>query len=408
MVDKDNHSVPDTWKVLKVRDITKFHKQGYYTQESYTSTGKYLLLRGTDMQNPLIDLSTTPKINANNADYEAYKVLEGDFLFVRSGAIGRYGIAKKNLPKSIFGSYLINFRFSNTIIQEYFGYFYESDLALNQIMAITQGGGNLNINAENIKALNILLPPKTEQKSIVKVLSDTDALIDALEKLIAKKEAIKTGTMQELLTGKKRLDGFSGEWEEKKICEIAEIATGTTPPTRDNSNYGTEYSFVSPVDLGKNKYIVKTQKYLSKKGFSISRIFPSNSILYTCIGSTIGKLGISDKELTSNQQINAIFPNESFSTNFLYYNLLHQTSYIRSLASEQAVPMINKSDFGEVILKMPKRDEQIVIATILSDMDKELQSLKLKLSKLKAIKEGMMQELLTGKIRLLEVVNDRM
>jgi type I restriction enzyme S subunit len=101
-----------------------------------------------------------------------------------------------------------------------------------------------------------------------------------------------------------------GDWGVRKLGEVADVATGNTPPTKDQSNYGNDFFFVSPADLGKGKYITDTEKKLSKKGFEISRKFPANSILFTCIGSTIGKSGIAPKELTSNQQINAIFPDD--------------------------------------------------------------------------------------------------
>jgi len=109
------------------------------------------------------------------------------------------------------------------------------------------------------------------------------------------------------------------DWEVKKLDEIAIVATGNTPPTKDQANYGSDYFFVSPADLGKGKYITDTEKKLSEKGFEISRRFPKNSILFTCIGSTIGKSGIAPKELTSNQQINAVFPSDNFCTDYLFY-----------------------------------------------------------------------------------------
>src|SRR5947209_5778319 len=93
------------------------------------------------------------------------------------------------------------------------------------------------------------------------------------------------------------------EWEVKSLADAATIATGNTPPTSVSANYGDEYSFVSPADLGEHKYICDTEKKLSTKGFAISRRFPPRSILFTCIGSTIGKCGIAQIELTSNQQI---------------------------------------------------------------------------------------------------------
>lgn len=251
---------------------------------------------------------------------------------------------------------------------------------------------------------NYVLPvkhTKNEQKAIAKALSDVDELIISLEKLIAKKWDIKTATMQQLLTGKKCLSGFGEEWREYAIEEIAEVITGSTPPTNNKSNYGDEYLFVSPADIANKKLIETTIKKLSKSGFSISRVMPRGSVLFTCIGSTIGKLGIANIDLTSNQQINAILPNDKFSSDFLYYLLALLAPQIRAIASEQAVPMINKSEFSEIKIYMPKLDEQEAISLILSDIDEEVEALCIRLNKTKAIKQGMMQELLTGRTRLI-------
>ena len=101
-------------------------------------------------------------------------------------------------------------------------------------------------------------------------------------------------------------------WEVKQLWNISTIVTGSTPTTRDSSNYWNDYFFVWPWDLWKTKIIKSVEKKLSKKWFSISRKYPKGSILYTCIGSTIWKVWIAPIELTSNQQINAIFPNATF------------------------------------------------------------------------------------------------
>lgn len=197
--------IPEDWEVVKVGKITGFHKQGYYTQETYKDDSKYFLLRGTDMLNPKVNLSTTPKINSNANDFRSYKVEKGDVLIVRSGSIGRYGIVE-DIPESMFGSYLINFRFDQQkLLNSFFGYFYESYETQNQILKIIQGSSNININAENIKSLKIPLPPLSEQKAIARILSGMDAEIEALEKKRDKYKAIKQGMMQELLTGKTRL-----------------------------------------------------------------------------------------------------------------------------------------------------------------------------------------------------------
>src|SRR5690625_3739191 len=258
---------------------------------------------------------------------------------------------------------------------------------------LNSGTAQPKLNQKTCREIKILKPPLPEQKAIAEVLSDVDWLIQVTEQKLAKKRAIKKGAMQKLLTPKE-------DWEVKKLGEVGEIATGTTPPTRDLDNYGKDFCFVSPADLGTAKYISKTEKNLSIKGFNLSRKFPKNSILFTCIGSTIGKMGIASIELTSNQQINAIFPNENYNSEYLYYQLSLIAKKIRMKASEQAVPMINKTEFAQIFISIPKLKEQNRIAIILSDMDKEIELIEQQIAKYKTLKQGLMQELLTGKTRL--------
>jgi type I restriction enzyme S subunit len=192
------------------------------------------------------------------------------------------------------------------------------------------------------------------------------------------------------------------DWEIKSLGSIALIATGNTPPTRDAENYGDEFLFVSPVDLGFSKYISRTEKMLSQKGFSISRPFPKGSILFVCIGSTIGKCGIASETLTSNQQINAILPSAGLSSDYLYYAASAVAPKVKSLAGEQAVPIVNKTQFSETAIPLPPTlAEQEAIAEALSDADNLIESLEQLIVKKRQIKQGAMQELLIGKKRLL-------
>ncbi|MCY7322246.1 MAG: restriction endonuclease subunit S, partial [Phormidesmis sp. CAN_BIN36] len=207
--------------------------------------------------------------------------------------------------------------------------------------------------------------------------------------------------MQQLLTGKTRLPGFDGEWESKRLGEVSTIATGNTPPTNNVFNYGDEFLFVSPVDMGDTKFIIRTEKQLSSKGFAMSRRFPKGSILFVSIGSTIGKCGIASIELTSNQQINAIFPSPTFSVDYLFYTICSVAPKIKAQAGEQAVPIVNKTQFSETTVVLPPLPEQNAIASILSDMDTEIATLEQRRNKTRDLKQAMMQELLTGRIRLL-------
>ena len=190
------------------------------------------------------------------------------------------------------------------------------------------------------------------------------------------------------------------DWEVKRIGDFGKVITGNTPPTEDTDNYGNAYKFVSPADISDSKYIEATEKHLSEKGFSISRQMPIGTVLFTCIGSTIGKCAIANEPLTSNQQINAIICDSKHSGEFLYYELSHRSNRIKQIAGEQAVPIINKSTFENYKVLCPPFEEQKCIAKILSIWDTAIAKQTALIEQLTLRKRGLMQQLLTGKKRL--------
>lgn len=203
------------------------------------------------------------------------------------------------------------------------------------------------------------------------------------------------------------LGEIPNDWAVKEIRCFGKVITGTTPPTSEEDYYGQEFLFVSPADLGEEKFIYDTGKKLSRKGFDIARIFPKGSVLFTCIGSTIGKMGIASFELTSNQQINAIVCNENHFNEFLYYELERNAIRIKLLAGEQAVPLINKSEFEAIKLISPPFTEQKLIAQLLSKWDETIYCNNKLIAKKEQQKKWLMQNLLTGKKRLKGFENEK-
>ena len=190
------------------------------------------------------------------------------------------------------------------------------------------------------------------------------------------------------------------DWEVKRIGDWGKVITGNTPPTEDPENYGSTYKFVSPADISESKYIKNTEKHLSEKGFAISRKMPKGTVLFTCIGSTIGKCAVANEELTSNQQINAIICDSEHNSDYLYYELSKRSGRIRMIAGEQAVPIINKSSFENYKILCPPLFEQNKIAEILSLWDTAIEKQIALIEQLTLRKRGFMQQLLTGKKRL--------
>ena len=265
-----------------------------------------------------------------------------------------------------------------------------------------QGTKQQSYTASLVKQLPIIYPPSIEeQRCITEVLSDVDNLISSLQKLIEKKKAIKQGAMQELLTGKKRLPGFSGEWKKYKVGESGVVVTGSTPPRSNRNLWGGNFPWVSARDFI-GKYISSSYEHVTSEGKNYCRILPAESVLVTCIAS-IGLNGIAAIPLATNQQINAIVCNNDFYNEIVYYSLVYNKEKLKLMAGQTAVPIISKQQFEEFEILLPRNVlEQKAIAKVLSDMDCEIEQLEKKLAKYQQIKQGMMQELLTGRIRLVD------
>ena len=266
-------------------------------------------------------------------------------------------------------------------------------------MVGTAGQKRVSLNAIE----RYLLPVRhslAEQTAIAAVLSDTDALIQGLDQLIAKKRNIKQGAMQELLTGKKRLPGFAGEWEKKKVSEVGEIITGSTPPTSNKTYWNGDIPWITPTDISAIRDIWCSERQITQYGLKVLRQLPANTLLVTCIAS-IGKNSILRKTGACNQQINAVIPDDKHNVDYLYYLIENDKFHLLSRAGITATNIVSKREFMEIVFVFPPTlAEQTAIAAVLSDMDAEIAALEQKRDKYKAIKRGMMQELLTGKTRL--------
>jgi type I restriction enzyme S subunit len=183
-------------------------------------------------------------------------------------------------------------------------------------------------------------------------------------------------------------------WGVVKTKETGNIITGTTPSTKVTKYYNGPYMFISPGDINGSKYVIQTKKYLSEEGLKVSRPLPKNSVLVVCIGATIGKTTLTSAERsTTNQQINAIVPNDSLSPYFLYYVLLFRSPYLPSLAGRSAVPIVNKSNFSDFIIPLPPLPEQHRIAAVLSAVQDAKEKTGAVIAAAKSLKKSLMRHL---------------
>lgn len=263
-----------------------------------------------------------------------------------------------------------------------------------------------NISKEQLLGLEILYPSFREQTSIAEALSDVDNLISSLQKLIEKKKAIKQGAMQELLTGKKRLSGFSGEWKKERLGDISDIKDGTHGTfQRVDRGYpllSAKNVYNNHLDIAENESLISSEDYYS----IIANGFPrKGDILLSCVG-TIGRCCIYSgmPKVAFQRSVAFIRVKECVASYILQYMQSENANkQLLNSANASAQAGVYLGAISDIEVYMPCCvKEQQAIAQVLSDMDSEIEQQEKKLAKYQQIKQGMMQELLTGRIRLVD------
>ena len=282
--------------------------------------------------------------------------------------------------------------------REFFGQFFAEFINARVNFAV-ESTGVPQLTAPQISGYRLAVPPLPEQRAIASALSDVDALLAGLDRLIAKKRDLKQAAMQQLLSGKTRLPGFHGDWALKQVADLGEVETGGTPSTEVDEYWGGGYPWITPTDISTYRDMSSSERALTRKGIDVVGLLPANTVLVTCIAS-IGKNAILTVPGACNQQINAVSPSADNDPAFLYYMFEGSKQYLQANAGITATSIISKKAFSELSFRVPELAEQSAIASILSDMDDEVEALEACRDKTRALKQGMMQELLTGRIRL--------
>ncbi len=280
-------------------------------------------------------------------------------------------------------------------------------------------GGTMGVlNAGLLRPVLVPLPSLTEQQAIVEALSDADMLIESLEQLLAKKRQIKQGAMQELLTGQKRLPGFAGEWQTKPMGELFDFSGGYTASRDQLGTDGHCYLHYGDIHTSDKTYVDVRSEFheIPKLDVPLKKV-GSASLLEN--GDVVFVDASEDDEGTSKHVVvvkpddvpfisglhTIVAKSKTDELENLFKRYCFQTPSVkkqfRFFAVGTKVSGISKSNIGKIAIELPPTtDEQTAIATLLSDMDAELAALEAKLAKARDLKQGMMQELLTGQIRL--------
>ena len=403
--------IPQNWRVealSSVADIktgpfgSSLHESDYVDDGTPIITVEHLSEHGIVHQGlPLVS-------DADRTRLKGYGLRVGDIVFSRVGSVDRNSLISKKEDGWLFSGRLLRIRVSDSSAHPpYLSYHFHSEQFKKRIRSVAVGQTMASLNTQILKEVCIVLPNPPEQRAIAEALSDVDGLIKSLETLVAKKKVIKQAAMQQLLTGKTRLPGFSGAWETKTIGEVADIRNGATPNTQIGAYWDGHIPWCTPTDITATagKYLLATERTVTGGGLAScsATLLPVGALLL-CSRATIGDIKIAVLPVCTNQGFKSLVCKDKISNEFLYYLLLTLKSEMRARATGSTFLEISKHDVASIELLVPSYDEQSSIASALSDMDAEITSLERRLDKTRGIKHGMMQQLLTGRIRLVKPV----
>lgn len=392
--------IPEDWTTDSLGELCNFENgdrgKNYPSRQTLVLDGVPFINAG-HVSRGRIDLSEMDYISrANFERLRGGKVMPGDILFCLRGSLGKYGVVEENFGEGAIASSLVIVRPKYArIVREYLTHYFGSIYCAQMIEKWAGGAAQPNLGARDLSRFIIALPPTVaEQTAIAEVLSDVDALLDALERLIAKKRAIKQGAMQALLTGRVRLPGFRDEWNRTTLGEIALITMGQSP---DSRNYNVEGR---GIPLVQGNADIKNRRSIRRVWTTqITKACDKGDLLLT-VRAPVGIVGRASEYSCLGRGVCALKPN-GVDGDFLYHVLIFAESQWEIVEQGSTFTSANSTQISAFTLAIPiSLEEQTAIAEVLSDMDAEIETLERRRAKVRAIKQGMMQELLTGRVRL--------
>ena len=405
--------IPRDWNVealSSVADVktgpfgSALHKRDYVDDGTPIITVEHLSEQGISHHNlPLVS-------DKDRSRLKSYGLRAGDIVFSRVGSVDRNSLVSEEEDGWLFSGRLLRVRTSDkTTYPPYLSYHFHSEPFKRRVRGVAVGQTMASLNTQILKAVCVVLPSAAEQRAIAEALSDVDGLLGALEALIAKKQAIKQAVMQQLLIGKTRLPGFSGEWETTTLGGAADIRNGATPSTQITAFWNGSIPWCTPTDITgtPGKYLLTTERSITAEGLTscAASLLPAGALLL-CSRATIGEIKIAASPVCTNQGFKSLVCKDGVSNEFLYYLLVTLKPRMIERAIGSTFLEIGKRDVAAIEVRLPPYNEQRAIASILCDMDAEITALERRRDKTRAIKQGMMQQLLTGRVHLVQPEKD--
>lgn len=398
--------IPDDWSVVKLRDLA-FIQRGASPRPIdspvwYDNSSRVGWVRISDVT------ESNDKYLERTKDYLSQRGI-AESRFLPSGSLIMSICATVGLPvmtriDACIHDGFVGFTNLRGVSQEFL--YYKLKEVESVFRGLGQTGSQSNLNSDLVRNQLIALPPIAEQRAIAVALSDVDRLLGALDRLLAKKRAIKLAAMQQLLTGKTRLPGFGGEWETKQLGGLGSFSKGKGIKKDDVVSAGIPCVRYGEIYTRHTDYIKSFHSFIPLRVANKSQRLRKGALLFAASGETAEEIGkcvafLGDEEAYAGGDI-IIFSPVGQDSMYLGYLLNHPAVAAEKARMGQgdAVVHIGVKHLAELELSLPAEDEQRAIATVLSDMDEEIAALERRREKTVAVKQGMMQVLLTGRVRL--------
>ncbi len=381
--------IPEDWAVGPISDLNPVVTSGSRGwAEFYSDMGSAFLritnLRRSSIYIDLADLKLV-KLPPENNEGTRTQLQDGDLLVSITADIGIIGYINESVPKPAYiNQHIALVRLDAAKVDtKFLSYFLAGEQSQRLFRAGTDSGAKAGMNLSGVRSIKMAAPPLPEQRAIATALSDVDALLAKIDQLIAKKRDLKQAAMQQLLTGQTRLPGFGGEWEVKRLGDVVEIRKGQLI-TEKTVVFGD-----IPVIAGGKKpaYFHNRPNRLGK------------TITVSASGASAGFVALFDRPIFASD-CSTISEGTNYSIEFIYFQMQRRQDAIYRAQTGGAQPHIHAADLAPIEFGCPELAEQTAIANVLSDMDAELAALEARREKTRLLKQGMMQALLTGRIRI--------
>lgn len=404
--------IPEDWKVKTIGDIFEF-KNGLNASKDCFGFGSPII-NYTDVyrQKPLGRSNIKGKVFLSKSDVKRFQVQKNDVFFTRTSEtpeeVGYSSVLLEDVEDCVFSGFVLRARPKLQVLAPaYCVYSFSTKQVRNAIINGCTYTTRALTNGRVLSSIPIPIPPLAEQTRIATALSNIDALISELGILIEQKRAIKQGAMQKLLTGKKRLKGFSEPWGKKKLGEILSLKNGFAFKSETYCAIG-KYKIITIANVQNGRLDLTDYNSVTDIPASIQQHqkLSIGDILISMTGNVGRVCRVDSSNCLLNQRVGLleIRPNVNSDFVFTALNTNAFENAMRDKGQGAAQANINKSDIEDYALLMPSgEEEQSAIASVLTSMDNEITALELKKAKYEQIKQGMMQQLLTGKIRLVEI-----